>query len=461
MVYSIKFAEYAGFFRQLLAGSAASLGVLTCAFPYAWLTPILPQLLSPDSEIPMDTEGVSWMLIMPEFGTLISALPAGFLADRIGRKTVILISAPIFLIGWIFILYTKSLLIINIARVFQGLGVGIIYTVMPMYLGEIASPKYRGAITSIFYFFWWFGYLFEYILGPMLSYFNYTLATASINIFFFIAFIFQPESPYYYLMKKKVNSAHKSLTWLLQSNEDEVDKELERMKKCVEEDQQRKVVWNELVATPTDRKALLILLIVGFLRLFCGLIALSSYSTETLKAAGDYFMISPDNCTIIIGIMMVIGSIGSFFTLDVFGRKSLLYFSCSLSAICMFSAGTFYLLKSHSSLEMTPYSWIPPVAFTILAGVSVVGIFPVNIAYASELFTSNTRGMASSVFSFYATILGIFVLKFYLTLADLFGEFVNFYIYTAACIIGVFLTWFIMPETKGKTFERIRHELER
>ncbi|XP_046669141.1 uncharacterized protein LOC124359976 [Homalodisca vitripennis] len=108
MVYSSKFTEYAGFFRQLLAGSAASLGVLTSAFPYAWVTPILPRLLGPDSEIPMDPEEVSWMLIMPEFGTLISSLPAGVLADRFGRKTVILISAPIFLIGWLFILYTKE-----------------------------------------------------------------------------------------------------------------------------------------------------------------------------------------------------------------------------------------------------------------------------------------------------------------------------------------------------------------
>uniref|UniRef100_A0A1B6F3Z9 Major facilitator superfamily (MFS) profile domain-containing protein n=1 Tax=Cuerna arida TaxID=1464854 RepID=A0A1B6F3Z9_9HEMI len=330
-----------------------------------------------------------------------------------------------------------------------------------MYLGEIASPKYRGAVTSLFYVFWWSGYLFEYILGPMLSYFNYTLASASINIFFFIAFIFQPESPYYYLMKNDVHNASKSLTWLLQSSEEEVDKELERMQKCVEEDQQRKVVWNELVATPTDRKALWILFLVGFLRQYCGIIPLSAYSTQTLKAAGDSFLISPDNCTIIMGIMMVIGSIGSVFTLDVFGRKSLLYFSCSLSGICMFSAGTFYLLKSHSSLEMAPYNWIPPVSFIILAGVSVVGIFPVNIAYASELFTSNTRGMASSVFSAFNTILAMIVLKFYLTLVDLFGEFVNFYIYTAVCILGVLLTWLIMPETKGKTFERIRHELER
>uniref|UniRef100_A0A1B6K9T0 Major facilitator superfamily (MFS) profile domain-containing protein n=1 Tax=Graphocephala atropunctata TaxID=36148 RepID=A0A1B6K9T0_9HEMI len=454
-----KLSKFAGFFRQLQAGSAASLGVLTCAFVYAWVTPIVPRLLAPDSEIPMTQEEASWMIVMPEFGNIVSAAPAGILADRFGRKIVLLTSAPMFLVGWIFIIYFKSLLVLNISRIFQGLAVGIIYTVLPMYLGEIASPKYRGAVTSTFYLFWWFGFLFEYILGPMLSYFNFALVSASINIFFFIAFLFQPESPYYYLMRNDVDNASKALSWLLKADEDETDKELELMRKSVEEDRQKKAGWNDLVATPTDRKALCILFLVGFLRQFCGIIALSCYSTQTLKAAGDSFMISPDNCTILMGIMMVIGSLGSFFTLDVLGRKSLLYLSCSLSGICMFSAGTFYLLKSHSSIDMSPYNFIPPVSFIVLAGVSVLGIFPVNTAYGSELFTSITRGLASSVFSIYTTVLGLIVLKFYLTMDNLFGEFVNFYIYTAVCILGVFLTWFIMPETKGKTFDRIRHEL--
>lgn len=407
----------------------------------------------------MTSEEASWMVSMPEFGNLLSPLPAGFVADHFGRKIAILISAPIFLIGWIIILYCKTLLALNIARFIQGLGMGIVYTVVPMYLGEIASPQYRGAVTSVFFCLWWFGFLFEYISGPKLSYMNFTYLSAFTNVIFFFAFIWQPESPYYYLMKKDIVKARASLSWLLNNTEEDTNNKLESMKKCVEEDQKKNVAWNQIVVNEQDRKALIILCLGGFLRQFCGLLPLSSYSTQTLTDAGDYFFISPDNVTVVMGIMMFIGSICSTFTLDLFGRRPLLFVSSSISGICMFLVGTFYLFNSHTKIDVAHLSFVPPVCMIILSAASVLGIFPVSVAYTSELFTSSTRGIASSMFSVYTTILGILAFKFYLTISNYFGRFVNFYIYTGVCLFGALLSRSVMPETKGKSFEQIRIEL--
>lgn len=314
---------------------------------------------------------------------------------------MVLLSGPIFLIGWIIILYFKTLTALNKARIVQGLSIGIMITVMPMYLGGIVSPRYRGTVISVFHCMWWFGFLLEYILGSHMSFEIFTYSSALISVIFFLVFVWQPESPYYYLMKKKVREARKSLAWLLCSDDEEVDQELHRMKQSMDQEFDSKVAWKEVFA---DRKALAILFLRGFLREFCGTVPLSVYSTQTLDTEGDHFFISPNNITIVMGVLMFVGSITSIFTIDVFGRKVLMLFSCTISGISMFCAGTFYLFKTHTAVDVDSYSWLPPISLLGLSVTSVVGIFPVNIAYASELFTSETRGTAASLFSVFITI---------------------------------------------------------
>ncbi|XP_054261399.1 facilitated trehalose transporter Tret1-like [Macrosteles quadrilineatus] len=448
-----------GLCRQLIAGSAASLGVLACAAVWAWLTPTLPHLLGPDSEIPMTSEEASWMVSMPELGNFISPLPASYIADHFGRKIVILTSAPLFFLGWVVIIYCKTILALNVGRIIQGLAIGVVYTIVPVYLGEIASPAHRGAVTSAFYLLWWFGFLLEYIFGPALSLMNFTYLSASSSVIFFLAFIWQPESPYYYLMRNDLESAKKSLTWLLNSTEKKTDEELETMRKCIEEDKKVKVKWNELVANPTDRKAMIIMFLIGYIRQCCGVIPLSVYSTQTLEATNNNFFISSDNVTIIMGAMMLISCVFSLFTLDKFGRKPMLFISCTISGVLVLCTTIYYFCQFVLLVNVDNLNWIPPVAMIVLSGVSVIGIFPVNTAYSSELFTSNMRSTASGIFNIYTTFVGIIVLKFYLTVFDNLGVYVNFLFFTFTCFLGSFLSCFIMPETKGKTFEQIRRDL--
>lgn len=44
---------------------AGSLGVLASSVVFAWVSPILPKLIGPNSEIPMTVEQSSWMVMMP------------------------------------------------------------------------------------------------------------------------------------------------------------------------------------------------------------------------------------------------------------------------------------------------------------------------------------------------------------------------------------------------------------
>lgn len=425
---------------------------------YAWVTPLLPSFLAAGSEIPMTAEEASYMIAVLDVGVLFSALPGGVLSDCVGRKLVLLSSAPLTLLGWLIILYYRMFWALVVARIFQGFAVGIVYTVLPIYLGEISIPKYRGAVTSSFYIFWWLGYLFEYVVGCLMSFNGFTYVTASVNIVFFFAFLCVPETPYYYIMKNDEHNARKSLSWLFCTTEEETDKELDRMRQG---DKRKKAAWKDLVSTATNRKAMTIILLNGYARVFCGLLPLSTYSTWTLASSGGEFFISPENVTIIMGVMMFVGGVCSTFTLDSFGRKPLLLYSSLISTITMLLVAIFYYLNSNTSADVTSLNWVPSVGLIVFSVVAVIGIFPVSIAYQSELFDSSTRATASIVLNIFTTVIGVVIYKFYLTISISLGTYVDFLIFTASCFISFLSALFIMPETKGKSFEQIVVDLHK
>jgi MFS family permease len=79
----------------------------------------------------------------------LTPVPAAYLADRFGRKTTLLLGAIPFILGWVLIIVAKSVAVLYVARMFSGLGYGIVYTVAPMYTGEIATNEVRGALSTL------------------------------------------------------------------------------------------------------------------------------------------------------------------------------------------------------------------------------------------------------------------------------------------------------------------------
>ena len=87
-------------------------------------------------------------------GGLLSSITAGWLCDWIGRKTMIVASAAMFLVAIpIVSLSLGSYWILYAGRVLQGMSAGYMAVVMPMYLAETLPPDIRGRGTGVFQFF--------------------------------------------------------------------------------------------------------------------------------------------------------------------------------------------------------------------------------------------------------------------------------------------------------------------
>lgn len=133
---------------------------------------------------------------------------------------------------------------------------GVAFTVVPMYLGEIADAKVRGLLGSSCSVMWIIGFLTINIIGSYLSITMTAIVSSLLPVIAFFTFMWMPESPYYLLMTDKEEEAKKSLRKF--RNTENVDDEIERMKSNMQSKTKSTGRFLDLFTVKSNRKAVFI-----------------------------------------------------------------------------------------------------------------------------------------------------------------------------------------------------------
>ncbi|KAI6684825.1 hypothetical protein NL676_030738 [Syzygium grande] len=81
-------------------------------------------------------------------GGLIAALVNGRVTDLIGRRRAMWLSQIFVAAGWLSIAYAKNAWWLDIGRLLNGLGIGVVCYVVPVYIAEITPRSVWGAFTA-------------------------------------------------------------------------------------------------------------------------------------------------------------------------------------------------------------------------------------------------------------------------------------------------------------------------
>jgi MFS transporter, SP family, solute carrier family 2 (myo-inositol transporter), member 13 len=92
-------------------------------------------------------------------GSMVSSLIAGLMADWLGRKKMMIVSALMFVASVWLIVASQGFTLLLVGRLLQGMSGGVIAVVIPLYLAESLSPDSRGKGTAIFQLMVTFGVL--------------------------------------------------------------------------------------------------------------------------------------------------------------------------------------------------------------------------------------------------------------------------------------------------------------
>lgn len=107
----------------------------------------------------VSNDQIVWVVNLMYVGVGLGSIVPFLLMDRIGRKGTLLFATIPKIASWILIGLAATIEQLYIGRLMAGVGCGITYSVMPMYLGEVSSKKTRGPLGSIdfgFFFFYFF-----------------------------------------------------------------------------------------------------------------------------------------------------------------------------------------------------------------------------------------------------------------------------------------------------------------
>uniref|UniRef100_A0A1B6LXL9 Major facilitator superfamily (MFS) profile domain-containing protein n=1 Tax=Graphocephala atropunctata TaxID=36148 RepID=A0A1B6LXL9_9HEMI len=448
-----------GIVKQSLAGVSAALSVFIAGCWLGWPSPAVKMFFEGDVHFNITKNDISWIVALMDFGNTLSPIPSGYMSDCMGRKLTLLMTAFLYLGTWALAIFGNSAYYLYAARIGAGLGKGVAFTVVPMYLGEIAGVQVRGAISTIFTGLLYSGIMFEYCIGPFVSYDVLNYVSGAVPIVFFLTFFMLPESPYYLLMKERHKEARKSLAWFRSAKVDDetLVKELDLMSRTVQKDMEEKGSFKDLISTPGHRKAMAIVMVLSAFQRFGGISCMLAYTIVTLPKTGGYF--PSDIYMIIFGIVMVIGNFIGTPLVDRVGRKPLLIVSCGSCAVLTGIATIFYIAAGPEN-NTENYNWVPFFCFVAYGMAYSIGIGVIPSTFVGELFPTNIKSYASAIAAIFFAVASFCINKIYLFVKDHYGVYYMFGFFTLCSIFSVIFTVLVVFETKGKTFAEIQDKLE-
>ncbi|XP_003400551.2 facilitated trehalose transporter Tret1 isoform X2 [Bombus terrestris] len=201
--------------RQWLACISATLTMVIVGTVYGWTTTSLVHLTSGTTDMPLTLthDESSWIVSVTVLGSMFGSLVGAQLADRSGRKYCLLLCCTIFTLGWFIIYVTTSVPMLYLARVILGIGVGIAYTINPMYVSEVADTSIRGALGTLIAVNVFTGSLLTCILGLWLTYESLLVVLVIISFISFLSNTCYPETPYFLMRKGRKKQALKSIIY--------------------------------------------------------------------------------------------------------------------------------------------------------------------------------------------------------------------------------------------------------
>ncbi|XP_017884524.1 facilitated trehalose transporter Tret1-like [Ceratina calcarata] len=443
---------------QWLATCTLSLVVIGSGLANGWASPYLAQLTSTEANMPLrltDAEA-SWVASLLNLGRLVGALLSAVCQEFMGRKMVLLLGGLPLLASWIFSICATSVMWLYTSRFCSGIGSGITWTALTLYLSEIADPKIRGSLISMNVNASTLGMFLGNAMGPYLSMEMFGYVSLVPNVLFMILFSLIPESPYHYVLHGDIEKAEASLKWF--RREADTKAEIQELQEFVAGVQTNIFLKLREFLTPSNLKKPLVVMGVYVFFHVSGYSALMSYAEIILTKS--QITIEPSLVVTLLGTSMIIAGSMATFLIDKLGRRCLLILSCIGTSVSLALLGLhFQLLElGYSSVSLTCLPIISLLLFNFALG---IGLQPIPSTLVGEMFTANMKNIASTFINCNNALLSFASAKTYQPFLDLVGDKFVYWTYSVSVLLSVPYVYFLLPETTGKSLLEIQRAIKK
>ena len=268
-------------------------------------------------------------------GAVVGALLAGRVADLIGRRLTVLITAVIFVVGVLLAAFTPTFPVLLVARIVIGLAVGSASMVVPLYIGEVVPPRVRGGLVSLNQLAITAGILVSYLIDYGLSgsaNWRLMFGLAAIPaVLLFVGMLFQKESPHWLIRQGRIDEARDVLKRV--RNDDDIDAEIHD----VQEVSRKQAGVRELLS-PSIRPLVFVGVMLAVFQQITGINTVIYYAPTLLQGAG-FGSSAALLANVVNGAVNVGMTIVAIWLLDRAGRRPLLLSGTAGMAVGMAITG--------------------------------------------------------------------------------------------------------------------------
>ncbi|HEX7342361.1 MAG TPA: sugar porter family MFS transporter [Rhodanobacteraceae bacterium] len=389
------------------------------------------------------------------YGGAFATFFSGSMADKWGRRFSINVSSAVYIIGTLIVVFAANYHMILAGRLIEGLGVGIITIVVPLYMAETLPAAHRGRGIALFQLCLTFGILIGYVVNFALKGGGDWRGMFAISLIPAIAFLLGglfvlPRSPRWLYVNKREDEARKVLG--LTQGEESVDASLDELKAVIAEEHARgKSSWG-LLFKPGYRKSFAIALGVGIFTQLTGINVLLQYAAPLLKDAG---LDNPFLGTIGIGCVNFVVTAIALSLVDKWGRRPLLVLGTAGIVVSLGFVGLVQILLPGTSF--TSYATLAGlVGFVVFYAVGPGVVVWLAISEVMPLkIRANGMSVALCANSLTSALLG----NVFMWIVAIVGTGGLFLMFAACTVIYLLIAALGLPETKGRSLEDIEQGL--
>ncbi|MCF6776653.1 sugar porter family MFS transporter [Thiotrichales bacterium 19X7-9] len=402
-------------------------------------------------DIPMTDQQLSIIAAAVLGGGALATLIAGFLADWLGRRVMVRISGVIFIIGVLLVTFANSYEELLFGRLIQGVSVGIITIVTPLYLAESMPTNLRGRGIVSFQLLLTFGIAIATASGLLFlgdgNWRGMFLTAVIPAIILLVVSLFIKESPRWLALKGRFSEAYNVLCF--SNTQDEANKQLIEMKQTL--GQKNNVAMFKLLFQKKYIFAFLLVCAIGILNQLTGINVFLQFSATILKGSG----LESNQASLLggttIAVVNFIVTIITFMIVDRFERKTLVAFGTAGIVISLAFCALVYQLLPDNQLK----------GYLVLAG--LIG-YIISFAFGpgalvwtllSELLPSRIRSRGMAVALFLNSAASAILASEFLPMVNQLGYSGAFWLFSCFTSIYFILVVLFVPKTKGKTLEEI------
>ncbi|CAH2299813.1 solute carrier family 2, facilitated glucose transporter member 9 [Pelobates cultripes] len=436
-------------------------------------------------EISSNTISILWSLTVSIYaiGGLVGALVVSPMVNKLGRKGTLLVNNVFAIVAALLMALAKVAGVpemIILGRFIMGIDGGIALSTLPMYLNEISPKRIRGSLGQITAIMICVGVFTGQVLGlPEIfqresrwsCLFGVILIPSVLQL---IVLPFFPESPRYILLQKQdTQKAEKALKLFL-GKEDVTQNIEEVFAETKLQSNVRLVSVIELFKTRSVRWQIITIIVTMASYQLCGLNATCPYSRSICKQAMFPYGIRSRRIKLLytrsfyLLVRRYITQTGDYdkgegrveclsaeksqegVTIEKLGRRMLLIGGFGLMTL-FFAVLTISLTFQHKA------SWVPYISIVGILGVIAsfcIGPGGIPFVLVGEFFQQSQRPSAFMIAGTVNWISNFAVGLLFPIIQERLNNYC-FLVFAGICLLGAVYLYFVLPETKNKTFVEI------